>query len=257
MVIKALSLYQDRTSLVHTIDPITKLVFILFSLSFPLILQNIYWSVGILIFCILLLLLGKVFKQTLPILGLSFLLLLSILVIQGLYSPKNETLFFSVGFIRFYEEGLLVAVRIILRVTTLLCSVCILVLTTKPSDLIQSLMKKGLPAKIGYVLNSVMQIIPEMRSTMATISDAQRSRGIETEGKLSTRIKAFFPLLGPVIMNALVSTRERSMALEVRGFNSTAKKSYLVEPTFSRIGFPLQIVMMVVLAGAIGWRIFQ
>lgn len=117
-------------------------------------------------------------------------------------------------------------------------------------------MKKGLPAKIGYVLNSVMQIIPEMRSTMATISDAQRSRGIETEGKLSTRIKAFFPLLGPVIMNALVSTRERSMALEVRGFNSKAKKSFLIEPTFSKVGFPLQIIMMVMLAGAIGWRVF-
>ena len=243
-------------SLVHTIDPITKLVFILFSVSLPLILQNIYWSVGILMFCLSLLLIGKVFKQALPILGLSFVLLLSIVVIQGLYSPTNETLFFSVGFIQFYEEGLLVAVHIILRVTTLLCSVCILVLTTKPSDLIQSLMKKGLPAKIGYVLNSVMQIIPEMRSTMATISDAQRSRGIETEGKLSTRIKAFFPLLGPVIMNALVSTRERSMALEVRGFNSTAKKSFLFEPTFSKVGFPLQIMMMVMLAGAIGWRVF-
>jgi len=199
---------------------------------------------------------AKVFTQTLPILGLSFLLMLSIVIIQGLFSPENETLFFSVGFLRFYEEGLLIAVNIVLRVTTLLCSVCILVLTTKPSDLIQSLMKKGLPAKMGYVLNSVMQIIPEMRSTMTTITDAQRSRGMETEGKLMTRIKAFFPLLGPVIMNALVSTRERSMALEVRGFNSTAKKSFLNETPFASAGFPLQVIMIVVLVAAIGWRVF-
>ncbi|WDU84655.1 energy-coupling factor transporter transmembrane component T [Caloramator sp. Dgby_cultured_2] len=99
-------------------------------------------------------------------------------------------------------------------------------LTTKPSDLIENLVRRGLSPKLGYVLASVLQIIPQMLSTMDTILDAQRSRGLETEGKLIKRLKAFIPLIGPAVMNSLISTRERAMALEMRGFNSNIKKTF-------------------------------
>mgnify|MGYP000155167031 CR=1 FL=1 len=59
-----------------------------------------------------------------------------------------------------------------------------------------------------------------MMGTMHTITDAQRSRGMETEGNLLVRIKAFLPLISPVVMSALTATRERAIALEVRGFGS-------------------------------------
>jgi energy-coupling factor transport system permease protein len=77
------------------------------------------------------------------------------------------------------------------------------------------------------VLLSVFQIVPQMISTVGTITDAQRSRGMETEGKLSVRIKAFLPLIGPVVLSSLIQTKERAMALEVRGFNAKGKKTHL------------------------------
>ena len=43
------------------------------------------------------------------------------------------------------------------------------------------------------------------------------------------RIKAFLPLISPVIMSSFIDTKERAIALEVRGFNSKAKKSFLNE----------------------------
>ena len=100
-------------------------------------------------------------------------------------------------------------------------------LTTSPSELVEELEKKGFSPKFGYIINSVFQIIPQMTGTMNTISDAQRSRGMETEGSLLTRAKAFLPLISPVVMSALTSTRERAIALEVRGFGGSAKKTYL------------------------------
>ena len=66
-----------------------------------------------------------------------------------------------------------------------------------------------------------------MTGTMSTITDAQRSRGMETEGKLLTRAKAFIPLMAPVVMSSLINTKERAMALEIRGFNADIKKTYL------------------------------
>ena len=63
--------------------------------------------------------------------------------------------------------------------------------------------------------------------TMHTITDAQRSRGMETEGNLLVRIKAFLPLISPVVMSALTATRERAIALEVRGFGVKGTKTWM------------------------------
>ena len=49
----------------------------------------------------------------------------------------------------------------------------------------------GFSPRFGYIVTSVFQIIPQMMGTMNTIMDAQRSRGLETEGNLRTRAKAF------------------------------------------------------------------
>ena len=128
-------------------------------------------------------------------------------------------------------------------------------MTTKPSDLIESLVRRGLSPRLGYVLGSVLQIIPEMVGTMETITDAQRSRGMETEGKLLVRIKAFIPLIGPLVMNSLVSTRERSMALEVRAFNSKSKKTFINEEQKSGLSKIIKIFLIVLLVASIVWRI--
>ncbi|MDV3426499.1 MAG: energy-coupling factor transporter transmembrane protein EcfT [Bacillota bacterium] len=252
---KALSLYEDKNTIVHKVDPISKILYIIVSIAIPIIIP--YKTAGLVCMgvSILLLLTARVFKKVIPIISFSMIVLLSIIIIQGLFNAKNTTPVFHIGSIIFYKEGLLFALAICIRVINILCAFIILVLTTKPSDLIESLVRKGLSPKIGYVLSSVLQIIPEMTSTMETITDAQRSRGMETEGKLSVRIKAFLPLIGPVVMNSLINTRERSMALEVRAFNSKAKKTFLNEEINSGYNNIIKIVLILMLLLSIIWRI--
>jgi energy-coupling factor transport system permease protein len=97
----------------------------------------------------------------------------------------------------------------------------------------------------------VLQIIPEMIGTMETITDAQRSRGLETEGRLIVRIKALIPLIGPVVMSSLVNTRERSMALEVRAFNSKSKKTFINEEQKSGLSKIIKLSLIIILIAAI------
>ena len=204
---------------------------------------------------LVLLLIAKVFKKVIPLISFSLIILLSIIIIQGLFNADNKNTAFHIGSIIFYKEGLLFALEICIRVVNILCAFAILVLTTKPSDLIESLVRRGMSPKIGYILSSVLQIIPQMTATMQTIADAQRSRGMETEGKLSVRIKAFLPLIGPVIMNSLISTRERSMALEVRAFNSKVKKTYLNEEQSTGYNQTIKVVLVILLLIAVIVRI--
>jgi energy-coupling factor transport system permease protein len=94
-----------------------------------------------------------------------------------------------------------------------------------------------------------------MLAMTGKITDAQRARGMETEGNLLTRIKSFIPLLGPVVLNSLNDTRERSIALEIRGFNAKGTKTFLNESFHYKYGLILKIILVVLLVSAIVWRI--
>ena len=141
-----------------------------------------------------------------------------LLLVQGFANPSNRTLAFGLGPIAFYQEGLLVAVLAALRITCLVTATFLLSFTTRPADLAEALMQRGLSPRFGYVIQSALQIIPQSLETADRIRDAQRARGLETEGPLPRRARAFIPLLLPLVLSALVATQERAMALEVRGF---------------------------------------
>ena len=98
---------------------------------------------------------------------------------------------------------------------------------------------------------------PQMTGTMNTISDAQRSRGMETEGSLLTRAKAFLPLISPVVMSALTSTRERAIALEVRGFGGSAKKTYLYSHPYSKADQVLKALSILAVVVTLVLRVMQ
>lgn len=252
---KSISLYVQKDSLIHRIDPISKLFYIFAAIVLPAIAPSKIAAFICIAVSILLLVMGKVFRKVIPLASFSLIVLLSVVIIQGLFKLDNKTPVFNVGSLVFYKEGLVYASGICINVLNILFSFAILVLTTKPSDLIESLVRKGLSPKIGYVLSSVLQIIPDMTATMSTITDAQKSRGLETEGKLSTRIKAFIPLIGPVVMNSLVATRERAMALEVRGFNARIKKSFLNEEFNSSFGKGIRWSLIIIVILVVVWRI--
>lgn len=252
---KSISLYVDKQSYIHDIDPISKLLYIFFAIAVPIILPSLTVTFICMMISIALLLAAKVLKKALPVFGFVLLVLVTVVLIQGFFRAGNETPLFHLGSFTFYQEGFLYGSLITLRVINIVGSFMILVLTTKPSDLVEALVRKGLSPRFGYVLISVFQIIPQMMSTMGTITDAQRSRGLETEGKLSVRMKAFLPLLGPVVLNSLINTKERAMALEVRGFNARGKKTYLYEEKTHSHSTLIQVGLLLIVALAVVWRV--
>lgn len=206
------------------------------------------------IFTFIVLAMGKVFRKVLPILGLSFLLILSIIIVQGFFNPENVTVLFEIGFVTFYAEGMQAASIFTLRILNMISSFGVLILTTRPDELVESLIRKGFSPRFGYVILSVLQLIPQMQATMGKITDAQRSRGMETEGNLWIRIKAFFPLIIPVVLNSLNETRERAIALEVRGFGSKSARTFLNTKKEYPYKNVLRSLFVLALVGAIVWR---
>jgi len=140
-------------------------------------------------------------------------------------------------------------------VLNIIFAFCVLVLTTKPSDIIESMVSRGFSPRIGYVFVSLFQLIPQMTERMSTITDAQRSRGMETEGSLLIRMKAFIPLISPVIMSSFIDTKERAIALEVRGFNSKEKKSFLNVFHANAASRPIYWILLIATVASVVWKL--
>lgn len=252
---KSITLYTEKDTPVHKTDPLCKVLYVLVALLAPVLIGGKTAALGMILVSFVILGIGKVIRKTLPLLGFSMLILVTVIIIQGLFRQGNVTPFITFGKVVFYKEGLSYAFKIVLNVINIILSFAILILTTKPSDMVEAFVRIGLSPKLGYVMGSVFQIVPQMSESMQTITDAQRSRGMETEGKLMTRIKAFFPLISPVVMNSLITTKERAIALEVRGFSSSEKKTFLSEEMKRSSDKVIKIILLAVLAAALIWRI--
>jgi len=252
---KSISLFVDNNSYLTKIHPYTKLLYIVAAISIPPISGILWLYPCVILVSVCLLLSARVLKKAFPLIAFSFTLIVVIFLIQGLFYYRNETVLLNLGVVSVYKEGILYATRISFNILNMLLSFAVLVLTTRPQELVEELEKSGFSPKFGYIINSVFQILPQMMMTKDTITDAQRSRGMETEGNLRTRMKAFLPLISPVVMSSLINTRERAIALEVRGFGSKNKKTYIRKREVHAGDNVINLVLIVLIVAAIAWRV--
>ena len=252
----SISLYINKGSWLNRLHPYTKLLYILTAILVPLIGGKLWLFPVMVTASLCILASGRILGKAMPLVLFSFTLILVIFLIQGLFNHDNRTVMFSIGVITFYREGVLFAVRIGCNILNMLLSFGIFVLTTSPQELVDELEKSGFSPKFGYIINSVFQILPQMMATKDVIADAQRSRGMETEGNMLVRIKAFLPLISPVAMSSLINTRERAIALEVRGFGRKQKKTWLYDRPKCKWDPAVRGILVFLLVLVIVWRIW-
>ena len=252
---KSISLYVDKDTYLTRIHPFTKLCYIFTAIVASLVAGKLWAFAAFIGISLVMLISGKIIRKVFPLIAFSFTILITIFLIHGLFNHENATLLFAAGPLKFYREGMMYALRISLNVLNMLLAFAVFVLTTRPAELVEDLERIGFSPKIGYVISSVFQIVPQMSGTMNTIMDAQRSRGLETEGSLLTRAKSFLPLISPVVMSSLINTRERAIALEIRGFEAGQKKTYLREDKMKNSDRIWCVIMLLLIVVAIVVRI--
>ena len=254
---KSISLYVEQDTYLTRLHPFAKLFYILAAVTVPLITGKIWVCVLFIAMSLCLLVSGRIAARVFPLIAFSFTIIATVFLIHGLFNQANRNVLFVLGPFKFYREGLVYAARIGFNILNMLLAFAAFVLSTKPDQLVDDLEQIGFSPKFGYMISSVFQIIPQMMGTMNTIMDAQRSRGMETEGNLFVRAKAFIPLIAPVVSSSLINTRERAIALEVRGFDSREKKTFLTDGKMGGRDKALILIMCLLIAGSVIWRMIH
>ena len=252
------SLYIPGDGPLHRLNPITKLVLAVCVLAVSFLAPG-YWTASIVFFGLLLPLSawGRILVPFLS--GVSRILLplaLILLVIHGVFNPAYPTVLFQVWIFSVKQEGVAFAYLVASRIACMLGASLLLLFTTHPSALMSALTERGLPSSLAYVVVSVLQIIPVMQARVQTILDAQRARGLETEGSLRVRAGAIVPLVVPLVLGSLLDVEERAMVLESRAFRAHRAKTSLIEirDTPRQRAFRIGIVVTAILCiGARAW----
>ena len=118
--------------------------------------------------------------------------------------------------------------------------------------------RRGVSARVAFVVSASVRTVPAIVERAAQIADAQRARGLDTEGSLWRRFRGLVPLVGPVLLGSIGEVEERAMALEARGFSRPGRRSLLWAPVDSdaeQVARWLMVLSIPVLiaAGLMGW----
>jgi energy-coupling factor transport system permease protein len=195
----------------------------------------------------------------LPFVLATIPLVISILLVNTFLFPGATDTIVSIGPLAPTWTGLTAALQATLRVVAFALSVAVFSLTTPTDDLLSDLERRGLGRRGVFVIGAAISTVPRMVERAAEIVDAQRARGLDTQGSPARRVRGVVPLAAPMISSALNEVEERTMALEARAFSAPGRRTVLRvlpdSPGQRLLRWGLGVLALVVIVGSVTGRI--
>jgi energy-coupling factor transport system permease protein len=182
--------------------------------------------------------------------------ILLIIVLNVFIYPESEKWTTLLG-MRINQAGLSFGLRVSLRLSVMSTALLLFFAVTPPHLLATALLMKGTSPRLVYVFLHSLQLLITLRRKIEKIHIAQASRGLNVKGNPVKRIRAFFPMLFPLIFSYLSESLERGLALELRGLGIPGPKSYFVELRESKVERTANILLLLGTSTIILWRILR
>ncbi|MBP5166042.1 MAG: energy-coupling factor transporter transmembrane protein EcfT [Oscillospiraceae bacterium] len=220
--------YFPGNTLIHRLDPRTKLVLTLLYIIVLFLAKGIWSYAVMLAFLSVCVILSRIKLSVLLSGAKPIVFIIIITGILNLFYTKGEHLLFRVWRISVYLEGLQTAGFLILRILLLICCTLLLTYTTSPLQLtdamealLNPLKKLRFPVhELSMMMSIALRFIPTLIKETDKIMSAQKARGADFEtGSLRQRAKALLPLLIPLFVGAFRRADELATAMESRCYH--------------------------------------
>lgn len=222
---------MDHDSYLHRRNPVIKLILILaitilVSLSYFPVLPFVTFIVSILVIWIG----GKIpfcnlCKRMLAFIIVSASFVLSMLVLRGLDDEVN--VLYTVWIFQWSKQDIIHALSLGLRILALVTMSLGFVLTTRPRDLVLSLILQcKVPVLHGYAALAAYRFLPELQEQVESIQLAQEIRGIPWNKNTRARLTSPFRALMPLLCVAARRGERVALAMESRGLGRTNRRTF-------------------------------
>lgn len=219
--------YVPGNSVIHRLDPRSKLLAMFIFILVIFWANNLVTNLLVFLFIVSLVVLSQI-KVSYFIKGL--LPMINIL----LFTTAFQLFFTSAGqpivtfwVIQVTDQGLITAGIILARLIFIMLFSTLLTLTTTPlslSDAVESLLSPlrflKVPAhEIGLMLSLSLRFVPTLMDDTTRIMNAQRARGVDFgEGNIIQKVKSVIPILIPLFASSFKRADHLALAMEARGY---------------------------------------
>ncbi|MFD2627694.1 energy-coupling factor transporter transmembrane component T family protein [Oceanobacillus kapialis] len=250
--------YVPGNSLIHKLDPRTKITVIFFFVFIVFLANNVVSYSILTLFAV-----ASMFTSRVPIRfimkGLTpvwFLIVFTFIL--HIIVTKEGTVWLEIYNFEIYSGGVLQGIAISLRFFLLILVTSLLTLTTTPieitdaiEDMLNPLKKVKFPVhELALMMSISLRFIPTLMQETEKISKAQASRGVDfRSGSIKDRAKAVVPLLIPLFVSAFKRAEELAMAMEARGYNGGEGRTKLRELKINKRDIAIYLLFIAVIAG--------
>src|ERR671921_827376 len=245
------SLYLDRDTWVHHLDPRTKIFLLLGMFVLPFVFLSPLYEAAVLVLVLLFGYLAKVLENLRRIWFILVSIALLTVILWSIFGNGQTPFFLFVE-----QEALLYGISIALRIDITIVAGMIFLSTTRNEEVGIGLVRLGIPYRFAFAVSTALRLVPTIVATGLTISQAQRSRGLDLDsGNIISRIRKHLPLLVPVFVTTVRSTNVFSMALESKGFGAGSGRTFYLHIAMGSRDALVIVVFVLLLAGSIALRV--
>jgi energy-coupling factor transport system permease protein len=163
-----------------------------------------------------------------PLIGtlrIPAVLIASILIVNTFFFPGAQDIVARLGPVALSWDGIAFGVVSAARILVAFVASILFLFSTLADDLLEALVARGVSHRLAFVVLSAVQLVPRLQDRATSILDAQQARGLSIAGSFLARTRALVPLVGPILLGSLIDVRERTFALEARGFGAVAGRT--------------------------------
>jgi energy-coupling factor transport system permease protein len=235
--------YVPRDSLIHNLDPRTKILLIFSWLIIAAITVNIKIYLFLLFSIFLVFFLSNLsFSFLFKNLKSFIWLFVLIFILQIFFTSGTLEILYHFGFIYIPGQSISNGIVYSLRLAIFVLGALILSLTTSPVDLTDAtfkffsfLKKFKLPVEeLNLVTMISLRFVPLLLEEAVNLKKAQLARGASFDGGIFQRTKKSIPLLLPLFISSFRKADELALALDARGFLSGQKRSSFQKLKFKK-----------------------
>ena len=238
--------YHHVDSIIHRLDPRTKLLSLIFFLVSISIADSVWELIIISLFIAIIITLSRVpFLLIVRYIRPMLWLFISILLLHTFFTDSDSGTIFAIGYIKATWQGLYDGFIISYRFLVVVLCVAILVLTTMPisladgiSDILQPLKKIGIPVdQIPVIMMVTLRFMPTLLMEAQKLISSQTIRGSKLEGRNFLRkIIPISSLVAPLMRNSFKMADELALSMESRCYHGGAR-THLYELRFHRADY--------------------
>ena len=253
--------YLPGNSPVHRLDPRTKILIVFAYIALIFSVKSAVGYAVCTIFPVVVCAISKIpakmiIKSLKPL--LFFIIFTAVI---NLFLTKGKTVV-SFWIFNITEEGIILTVKMALRLVLLVAGTSLLTYTTSPivltdgiEKLLSPLSKIGVPAhEIAMMMTIALRFIPTIIDETDKIMKAQSSRGSDFEsGNLFRRAKALVPILVPLFISAFRRADDLAVAMECRCYHGGSNRTKLKTIKMTRLDLAATLLFAAVFAVGVIW----